>query len=247
MVKQERAARTRQALIHAGAEVFAQEGLARTSLSTISRRAGVSNGALHFHFENKQALVQAIESQAREAVGQIMRDVAARDSGPLQALVDATYRLMSRIGGDVVVRVGFELSSDPSRGPGPTIRREWQRWVADVLLRAAEDGWLAEGVSADDATTAVVAATVGLEVLSGEDEAWLSEEKVTGLWCLLLPRLTERHALVCLSAQGSGSDPETPHNRRRGLLPATVEAGPVDPLPALPEGTGSVEADFEPR
>ncbi|MET8845269.1 ScbR family autoregulator-binding transcription factor [Streptomyces rubiginosohelvolus] len=247
MVKQERAARTRQALIQAGAEVFAQDGLARTSLSRISQRAGVSNGALHFHFENKQALVQAIEAQAREAVRQIMRDVAARDSGPLQSLVDATYRLMSRIGGDVVVRVGFELSGDPSRGPGPTIRREWQRWVADVLLRADEDGWLAEGVSADDATTAVVAATVGLEVLSGEDEAWMSEERVTGLWCLLLPRLTERHALVRLGAQESGSDPEDPHNRRHRLLPTTVDVGPVDPLPALSGGTDPVEADFESR
>jgi AcrR family transcriptional regulator len=245
MVKQERAARTRQALIRAGAEVFTEEGLARTSLSTISRRAGVSNGALHFHFENKQALVLAIEAQAREAVRQIMRDAEARDSGPLQSLVDATYRLMSRIGDDVVVRVGFELSDDPIRGRGPTIRREWQRWVAEVLLRADEDGWLAEGVSADDATTAVVAATVGLEVLSGEDEAWLSEEKVTGFWCLLLPRLTERHALVCLSAQESGRDPETLHNRRHGLLPSTAERGPVDSLSALPGGKDPVEVDFE--
>jgi AcrR family transcriptional regulator len=230
VVKQERAARTRQALIRAGAEVFAEEGLTRTSLSTISRRAGVSNGALHFHFENKQALVRAIESQALETVEQILRDTVARESGPLQSLVDATYRLMSRIGDDVVVRAGFELSDDPGRGQGPTIRREWQRWVEDVLLRADEDGWLAEGVSADDAATAVVAATVGFEVLSGEDKAWLSEEKVTGFWYLLLPRLTERHALVYVSAQESGRDLWTSQNSERGLSPSTADTGPVDPL-----------------
>ncbi|MDL5205381.1 ScbR family autoregulator-binding transcription factor [Streptomyces sp. ALI-76-A] len=247
MVKQERAARTRQALIRAGAEVFAEEGLTRTSLSTISRRAGVSNGALHFHFENKQALVQAIESQALEAVRQITRDAAARDGGPLQSLVDATFRLMSVIGDDVVVRAGFELSDDPSRGQGPTMRREWQRWVEDVLLRADEDGWLAEGVSADDAATAVVAATVGFEVLSGEDEAWLSEEKVTGFWYLLLPRLTERHALVCVSARESGRGPKTPHNRRRGLSASTVDTGPVDPLATLPAGKDPAKADIESR
>jgi AcrR family transcriptional regulator len=190
MVKQERAARTRQALIRAGAEVFAEEGLARASLTTISRRAGVSNGALHFHFESKQALVQAIEAEALESVRQIVRDAVAREGGPLQALVDSTYRLMSRIADDVVVRAGFELADDPGRAEGPTIRREWQSWVEDVLMRADQDGWLTEGVSADDAATAVVAATVGFEVLSGEDKAWLSEEKVTGFWDLMLPRLT---------------------------------------------------------
>ncbi|WSQ06491.1 hypothetical protein OG604_01130 [Streptomyces sp. NBC_01231] len=112
---------------------------------------------------------------------------------------------MSRIGDDVVVRAGFELSDDPGRGRGPAIRREWQRWVEEVLLQADEGGWLAEGVSVDDAAAAVVAATVEFEVLSGEDEAWLSEERVTGFWDLLLPRPTERNALVC----ASGRDPQT--------------------------------------
>lgn len=210
MVKQERAARTRKALIRAGAEVFARDGLAGTSLTTISRRAGVSNGALHFHFENKKALVEAIEAEALETVRQIVRDASAPGGGPLKALVGATYRLMSKIADDVVVRAGFELCDDPNREGGPSIRREWQAWVEEVLLRAGRDGWLAEGVSADAAASAVVAATVGFEVLSGEDRAWLSEAKVTGLWDLLLPRLTERHALVRAGMEAGATDPETP-------------------------------------
>ncbi|MEV1086199.1 ScbR family autoregulator-binding transcription factor [Streptomyces sp. NPDC050211] len=217
MVKQERAARTRKALIRAGAEVVARDGLAGTSLTTISARAGVSNGALHFHFETKKALAQAIEAEALTTVRQIVRDAAAPGGGPLEALVAATYRLMSAIAGDVVVRAGFELSDDPGRGGGPSIRREWQVWVEQALWRAGQDGWLAEGVSAHDAASAVVAATVGFEVLGGQDKAWLSEAKVTGLWDLLLPRLTERHALVRAAAEAgeaatgsAAADPDTP-------------------------------------
>jgi AcrR family transcriptional regulator len=210
MVKQERAARTRQALIRAGAEVFAKEGFALSSLSTISRRAGVSNGALHFHFESKKALAQAIEAEALEAVRQVVRDALGRDGGPLRVLVAATYGLMGRIADDVVVRAGFELCDDLRRREGPSLRREWQRWVEEMLLRAEQDGWLAEGVSADDAATAVVAATVGFEVLSSENKAWLSERKVTGFWDLLLPRLTTQHALVSLGADESRTAPRTP-------------------------------------
>jgi AcrR family transcriptional regulator len=210
MVKQERAARTRRALIRAGAEVFAKEGFALASLSAISRRAGVSNGALHFHFESKKALAHAVEAEALVAVRQVVRDAVGLGGGPLQVLVDATYGLMGRIADDVVVRAGFELCDDPRRSGDPSLRREWQGWVEETLLRAEQDGWLAEGVSADDAATAVVAATVGFEVLGGQDEAWLSAQKVTGFWDLLLPRLTERHALVSMGADESRTPPQTP-------------------------------------
>lgn len=202
MVKQERAARTRQALIRAGAEVFAKEGFAPASLSTISRRAGVSNGALHFHFESKKALALAVEAEALEAVRQVVRDAQGRDGGPLQALVNATYGLMGRIADDIVVRAGFALCDVPGQGKAPSLRREWQRWVEETLRRAEADGWLAAGISPDDAASAVVAAVVGFEVLGSEDRAWLSEQKVTGFWDLLLPRLTER------ARPGVGGGPE---------------------------------------
>lgn len=196
MVKQERALRTRQALIRAGAELFAREGFVAASLSTISRTAGVSNGALHFHFENKRALAQAIEDQALATLRQVIQEAQDRDGRALPVLVDATYGLVSRIADDAVVRAGFELGDDPGRGEGALLRREWQYWVEEMVGRAERDGWLAPGISADDAATAVVAATVGFEVLGGENRAWLSEGRVNGFWRLLLPRLTERHALV---------------------------------------------------
>ncbi|MER5886601.1 ScbR family autoregulator-binding transcription factor [Streptomyces sp. NPDC001941] len=202
MVKQERAARTRQSLIRAAAEVFAEEGFAPASLATISRRAGVSNGALHFHFESKKALAQAVEDEAAECLREITKRVVASedDGGALQALVDATHALMSRLAADVVVRAGFELSGDASRGSGSFLRRDWQRWIEEMLRRAEEEGRLAEGVSAQDAASAVVAATVGFEVLGSADRAWLSERKVTGLWDLLLPRLAEQENLVSVSS-----------------------------------------------
>ncbi|MFD7349969.1 TetR family transcriptional regulator, partial [Streptomyces sp. NPDC059876] len=72
MVKQDRAARTRQSLIRAGAEVYAREGFAPASLSVISRRAGVGNGALHFHFHfhfaSKRALARAVGDEAARTV-----------------------------------------------------------------------------------------------------------------------------------------------------------------------------------
>ncbi|CAL9641041.1 ScbR family autoregulator-binding transcription factor [Streptomyces werraensis] len=196
MVKQERALRTRQALIRAGAELFAREGFVAASLSTISGEAGVSNGALHFHFESKRALARAVEDEALARLRLVIEESLGRDGRALPALVEATYGLVDRIAEDVVVRAGFELGDDPGRGESASLRREWQHWVEETVRRAERDGWLARGVSADDAATVVVAATVGFEVLGGEEAAWLSQERVAGLWKLLLPRLTERPTLV---------------------------------------------------
>ncbi|MER7709018.1 ScbR family autoregulator-binding transcription factor [Streptomyces werraensis] len=196
MVKQERALRTRQALIRAGAELFAREGFVAASLSTISGEAGVSNGALHFHFESKRALARAVEDEALARLRLVIEESLRRDGRALPALVEATYGLVDRIAEDVVVRAGFELGDDPGRGESASLRREWQHWVEETVRRAERDGWLARGVSADDAATVVVAATVGFEVLGGEEAVWLSQERVAGLWKLLLPRLTERPTLV---------------------------------------------------
>ncbi|MFF1422332.1 ScbR family autoregulator-binding transcription factor [Streptomyces sp. NPDC058280] len=204
MVKQERAARTRRSLIRAAAEVFAREGFVPASLTMISRRAGVSNGALHFHFESKDALARAVETEAAQEVRLITERCRAEGVGALQLLVDATHALMRALDEDVIVRAGFELSGDISRAEGLNLRFQWRRWVEGVLQSAASEGGLADGVSPDDVASAVVAATVGFEVLGArDDKEWISRRTLTRFWELMLPRLAARQALDTLVTCGT--------------------------------------------
>ncbi|MEU9443066.1 ScbR family autoregulator-binding transcription factor [Streptomyces sp. NPDC048304] len=186
MVKQERAVRTRRALIRAGAEAFAAEGFVPASLTTISRRAGVSTGALHFHFESKRALARAVEDEAAQAVGEITRDAVELGGGALQSLMTATHALMSRIADDLVVRAGFALCDGlaPEEEKRVSARQEWQRWVEETVRWAERDGQLAEGVPAAAVAAALVAVTVGLEVLGRADPAWLAADRVAAVWDL---------------------------------------------------------------
>ena len=182
MVKQERAVRTRRALIRAGAEAFATEGFVTASLTAISRRAGVSTGALHFHFESKKALARAVEHEAAQAVGRITREAVELDGGALESVMTATHALMGRIADDLVVRAGFALSDDLDPGEEVSARQKWQRWIEETVQRAERDGQLTEGVSAQAAAAALVAVTVGLEVLGRADPAWLAAERVAAVW-----------------------------------------------------------------
>lgn len=56
----EEAALTRRSIMAAALKTFSEHGIARTSLESIARAAGVTRGAIYWHFENKRALVQAI-------------------------------------------------------------------------------------------------------------------------------------------------------------------------------------------
>ncbi|MYR04802.1 MULTISPECIES: TetR family transcriptional regulator [unclassified Streptomyces] len=61
---QERAARTRATLIRAAAVEFDRYGYATTSLNRIAKSAGLSTGALTFHFARKDDLADAVVDQA---------------------------------------------------------------------------------------------------------------------------------------------------------------------------------------
>lgn len=53
-------ARTREALIMAGGELFAQKGLDAVSTRAIAEQAGENIGSIHYHFKNKEGLLKAI-------------------------------------------------------------------------------------------------------------------------------------------------------------------------------------------
>ncbi|MET7686066.1 ScbR family autoregulator-binding transcription factor [Streptomyces sp. NPDC005423] len=209
MVKQVRAARTRQALVRAAAEVFAEDGYAMASLPAISKRAGVSAGALHFHFASKDALAREVESAAAECAQALAEQCRSSSATLLQSLVGATGRLLAFAGADPVVRAGFRLGADPSRKGAGALQQWWQTWVGDLLEEAQEGGELAEGVCAGDAAGAIVAATVGLEVLGGAEPGRLSGERVAGFWAFVLPRLAARPQQAALTAAPpAGEDTE---------------------------------------
>ena len=56
----EEALQTRHALLDAATVVFHQRGVARASLEEIARTAGLSRGAVYWHFRNKEDLFEAL-------------------------------------------------------------------------------------------------------------------------------------------------------------------------------------------
>jgi len=202
MAMQERAIRTRNALIKAAAELFDQESAASVPLAAISAKAGVSNGALHFHFPNKAALLDAVVVAAEARLRRITRP---REARPVQALIDASHDLVQGLGRDVVLRVGFRLSArGESSESAPDLWREWQRWVEATLARAEAEGALVSEAASKEVSAVVVAVAAGLQARGESDSRWLERGVLTRFWALVLPRLVGASARHRFSAAGGG-------------------------------------------
>ncbi|MBM7052896.1 MULTISPECIES: ScbR family autoregulator-binding transcription factor [Streptomyces] len=231
MTKQERATRTRQALIRSAAVVFEQHGYAQARLVLISAGAGVSTGALHFHFENKAAVAEAVVAEASRELRDLSAAIRHRTDTALQALVDSSHALVGRLREDPVSRAGFRLSCDGERAAAPDLRMEWHQRVRELLDEAAAAGTLADGISREDAAAATVAVTAGFEMLGRHDPEWLSPYRLTGFWQLLLPRLASAETFPRVDPSGTGAAPPTRGPALAGLVigetesPADVTAG----------------------
>ncbi|MFF7488300.1 ScbR family autoregulator-binding transcription factor [Streptomyces luteogriseus] len=205
MTKQDRAVRTRLALIRSAAEQFEARGYVRASLAEISAGAGVSSGALHFHFANKAAVAEAVEHAAEDA----LREAAARhrhgDGSALQRLVDVTHHIARLLCADVVVRAGLRLNAEQAAGRVRDLRRGWRECVLGLLAEAERGGELAAGVTPQRTSAVVLAATTGIEVLAREDHGWLTRPSLTDLWQLLLPCLAAPCLAGALDPAGSSS------------------------------------------
>jgi AcrR family transcriptional regulator len=208
MAKQERAIRTRNALVGAAAELFDRDGFESASLATISARAGVSSGALHFHFASKVALLDAVVTEAGERLRWITRQ---RDTHALQVLIDASHDLVRSLAQDVVLRAGFGLSSHSGRGGVRDLRGEWQSWVEVTAEQAAREEMLSPDVATRDLTTAVVAMAAGLECLGGQDRRWLERATLTRVWTLLLRCVAGPAAEELFVAAGRGGSGPAPY------------------------------------
>ena len=70
-------------IVLAATRVLARQGYARTSLLDIAREAGMSKGALHYHFPSKEILISRVLERALETIA--LRTLEAWGRAPGEA------------------------------------------------------------------------------------------------------------------------------------------------------------------
>ncbi len=93
----EEALATREALLDAAELVFQQRGVSRTALSDIAHAAGVTRGALYWHFKDKAALFNAMMDRVTLPLGSEPAGEADGAADPLQQLLQQLERALHQI------------------------------------------------------------------------------------------------------------------------------------------------------
>lgn len=85
-VKSEQSESTREALVAAARELFAQRGFGGVGTEEIVRTAGLTRGALYHHFKDKRDLFRAVYEQIEQELVERIAAVALAAPDPVAAL-----------------------------------------------------------------------------------------------------------------------------------------------------------------
>ena len=155
--------RTRRRLLDAGFREVYQRGYQSADLDAVLERAGVTKGALYYHFENKEALGHAI---IEEVIGEMTRQ---KWLVPLQAgnPIDTLIRIVQNTGTEPVEMRGGcpfnnlsqEMSSldEGFRKRLAKVLSGWRDAMADAFRRGQREGSVKRAVDPEDEATFVIA------------------------------------------------------------------------------------------
>ncbi|MDQ0685137.1 MULTISPECIES: ScbR family autoregulator-binding transcription factor [Streptomyces] len=190
--KQERAIHTREQLLRAAAEVFDEYGYAGAGINKILQRAGVTAGALYFHFKDKQNLAMEVMNAQR---GTIEPHVPTTG---LQRLVDITLIWSHSLQADPMLRAGVRLTGEQAAFglQDATPYAVWARSFEECLEAARAQGELREHVRIGELAEFVVGACTGMQeyaqVVSRRADL---PRRTANMWRLLLPGVATDAAL----------------------------------------------------
>lgn len=101
----EEAQETRSAILEAAEQAFYERGVARTTLADIAALAGVTRGAIYWHFSNKADLVQAMLDSLHEPLEELAKASESQDElDPLGCMRKLLVKLFRQIAIDPKTR-----------------------------------------------------------------------------------------------------------------------------------------------
>lgn len=104
------AAETRQAILRAALAEFSQRGYSATTLDGVARVAGVTRGAVYWHFASKAALFEELLRTVGGQAGAIMAAAAAEGGDFITVCQRILIHLFTRLEADKELRAVMELS-----------------------------------------------------------------------------------------------------------------------------------------
>lgn len=180
------------------AETFEKQGYVGASVGTIIENAGLTKGALYFHFRSKDELARHIVAEQHAISIAAVEAIGREEALAIEQIVMLCHEMARQIVHDPIVRAGIritlELSADEQGPTDPYL--DWINACEQLARRAIEQGDLRSDIDPPRFARFVIGAFTGVhtvsQVLAHRTDL---EQRVDDMWMFLLPGIMpeDRH------------------------------------------------------
>ncbi|MFK4731277.1 ScbR family autoregulator-binding transcription factor [Agromyces mediolanus] len=189
MVQQERARLTRAKIMLGAAEVIRTAGYANATLNDIGAAAGVTKGALYFHFDSKEEIARALIEEQHRVTREAAAEILQLELSPVEHMLRLCMDLAVRLTVDPIVRAGIRLTTDSSTFDTPLLDpyRDWMATFEELARRAEAAGETNGRISPEVFARTLIPAYTGVQLVS---ETFTGRadlvDRIHDLWRVLL-------------------------------------------------------------
>jgi TetR/AcrR family acrAB operon transcriptional repressor len=182
----EEALETRQQILYAGLEIFSSKGFAVATLEEIAAQAGVTRGAVYWHFDGKAGLYSALVEEIQSRSSSVVLSAVAEGNSFTEVLQLVFIRLLVAVEEDKEFRSIIELGLQQTAGIQELedVRqtqlqsgRALLSGIASAIQQAADDGEIRSDLDPAEIVRGFLALQNGLiyQWLADPDEFSLSQ------------------------------------------------------------------------
>lgn len=200
MAKEPRAEVTRRAIINSAATSFIHDGYSGASLNEMCSRAGVTKGAMYFHFSTKEDLARALVTVYSDKLLATLGSIPDQSGMGIESLIDWTFAVSRLIATDTNAKAGARMMQEIGRrnGVSDSFMAEIATHVGAHLDQAVASGDVQSEISMELVAQNLVMQLRGLqEEAAGDAQAFNGFVQALNVWWQLVLA-----ALVPISRRG---------------------------------------------
>lgn len=156
-------------------DCFARFGYQGTTIDRIARHAGVTKGALYYHFRDKEEILfEAVGDRVGEFERHVLEEVGPSDDtlGSLKRVIDACFfhATVSNHRRFIITLMIEALDTNPQLSAKfQRILRRMRWFLADVVRRGQQGGAVRADVNPEETAAVIAGAIMGAEIQHYQD------------------------------------------------------------------------------
>jgi AcrR family transcriptional regulator len=173
--RRDRQTPSRKQLMSAAIDCFARLGYQGTTIDRIARAAGVTKGAIYYHFRDKeQLLFEAVKDRVQGFEGHVLEELApAGDAiANLRRVIDACFfhATVSNHRRFIITLMVEALDTNPRLSAEfRSILRRMRAFLAGIVRRGQQQGLLRRDVTPEAVAALIAGGIIGAEVQHYQD------------------------------------------------------------------------------